>query len=366
MYVLGLDVGGANTKATLIRTSEGSLRDSKSEVAYFPIWKRGIEELPNVLEALRTKLMGSRTPHGVGVTMTAELSDAYGTKREGVNHILDCAERVFSDTPILVLDVEANLISVEEARRRPLRVAAANWAATGWMASNLFRNCIVVDVGSTTTSIIPVVEGRIAAAGKTDLEKLLNGELVYTGALRTSVAAIVDSIPIRDGKARVSSELFALSGDVHLILGNLGEEDYTTETADGRGKTRREAMARLARVVCADIETLTEGEILAVAQHISAAQVEQIAEALNQVYDRTSLGPKGEVWIVVTGVGKDFLARRAAGRAGFGRIVDLGKLMGRDAAIASPSFGVALMAASRLQGRRVAYGGRGEVWGKPR
>ena len=111
---------------------------------------------------------------------------------------------------------------------QPLGVAAANWAATGWLVAQHLKNCVVVDVGSTSTSIIPIVNGQVAARGKTDLDKLLCGELVYTGSLRTNVAAIVQSIPIRNGVAGVSSELFALSGDVHLSLRQHHIEDYTS------------------------------------------------------------------------------------------------------------------------------------------
>ena len=90
------------------------------------------------------------------------------------------------------------------------------------------------------------MEGQVVARGKTDLDKLLCGELVYTGSLRTNVAAIVQSVPIRDGVANVSSELFALSGDIHLIFRKHRSRRYTSETADGRGKTMQEAFARLA------------------------------------------------------------------------------------------------------------------------
>ncbi len=75
----------------------------------------------------------------------------------------------------------------------------------------MFNNCIVVDVGSTSTSIIPIVEGRVAAEGRSDLEKLINGELVYSGVLRTNIAAIVNNVPVRGKVSRVSSEMFATS-----------------------------------------------------------------------------------------------------------------------------------------------------------
>jgi len=181
--VVGLDIGGVNTKAALLSTKKDSVKKLKTAVEYFPVWKRGKELLPEVLEKLRKLLVNSATLDGVGVTMTAELSDVYWNKREGVNHILDCVTEIFADVPIFVLSVDAKLISVMDTRKEPLKVAAANWAATtGWMVSQVIGDCLVVDVGSTTTSIIPIVNGRIIAEGRTDLEKLLNGELVYTGA----------------------------------------------------------------------------------------------------------------------------------------------------------------------------------------
>jgi probable H4MPT-linked C1 transfer pathway protein len=352
--VLGLDIGGANTKATYIRTKDESVKELRTSMEYFPIWKDK-EQLPKILEKLKRTVTDSAVLDGVGVTITAELSDAYMSKKEGISHVLDCITEVFGDAPTFVLDVEAKLLTVKDARREPLKVASANWAATGWMVSQLTKNCVVVDVGSTTTSIIPVINGNVAAEGRTDLEKLQNGELVYSGSLRTNVATIVEGIPVRGTMTRVSSELFAQSSDVHLILGNIGEEDYNAETCDGRGKTRREAMARLARVVCADIYMLTEEEIVAMAKFVYERQVEQIAGGLKQVYKRIKPSFQGENVAVVTGLGRNFLAKKAAEKAGFKQIVDMKELVGAEAAVVSPSVGVALMVASRLEGKTVEW-----------
>jgi probable H4MPT-linked C1 transfer pathway protein len=352
--VLGLDIGGANTKAAFIKTKAGTVKELRTSMEYFPIWKKGKEQLPKVLEKLKKRLVDSTALDGVGVTITAELSDAYWTKKEGVHHVLDCISEVFGDVALFVLDVEANLLPVKYARREPLKVTSANWAATGWMISQLIKNCIIVDVGSTTTSIIPVINGKIAAEGKTDLEKLQNGELVYSGSLRTNVAAIVNGIPIRGRVARVSSELFAQSGDVHLILDNIGEEEYTAETCDGRGKTRRESMARLARVVCADIDMLTEQEIVDMAKFAYDRQVEQIAGGLKQVYERIKQLLQ-EKTIVVTGLGRNFLARKAAEKVGFDNTIDMREMLGAEVAVMSPSVGVTLMVASSLEGKTATW-----------
>jgi probable H4MPT-linked C1 transfer pathway protein len=352
--VLGLDIGGANTKAAFIKTQDATMQELGTLLEYFPIWKKGKEQLPKVLEKIKKGLVDSALD-GVGVTITAELSDAYMTKKEGIDHVLDCVTEAFGDVPTFVLDMEANLLTVKDARKEPLKVASANWAATGWMISQLINNCIIVDVGSTTTSIIPVINGKIAAEGRTDLEKLQNGELVYSGSLRTNVAAIVNAIPVRGKMARVSSELFAQSGDVHLILGNIGEEEYTAETCDGRGKTGREALARLARVVCADIDMLTEQEIVDMAKFVYDRQVEQISGGLKQVYERIKKLPKENIRLVVTGLGRNFLARKAAEKAGFKNIIDMKEYLGAKAAVISPSVGLALMVATSLEGKSVRW-----------
>jgi probable H4MPT-linked C1 transfer pathway protein len=353
--VLGLDIGGANTKATYIKTKDGAVKEQRTALEYFPVWKDGKEHLPQVLEKLKQKVADSTKLDGVGVTITAELSDAYMTKKEGINHVLDCVTEVFPELPTFILDSEATLLTVEDVRKDTLRVASANWAATGWMIGQLIKNCIVIDVGSTTTSIIPVIDGKVVAAGKTDIEKLGNGELVYSGSLRTNVATIVNSIRVKGRITRVSSELFAQSGDVHLLLGNIRQEDYTAETCDGRGKTRKEAAARLARVVCADGDMLSEKEIVAMAQYVYDRQIEQIASGLKQVYERTKQSLQEENVAVVTGLGRNFLARKAAEKVGFKQIIDMKELVGQGGAVVSPSFGVALMVATGLEGKTVKW-----------
>jgi (4-(4-[2-(gamma-L-glutamylamino)ethyl]phenoxymethyl)furan-2-yl)methanamine synthase len=345
--VLGLDIGGANIKAALITTQNGKLQSVKVAVEYFPIWKEP-EKLAAVLIDL-TKQLNIGQLDALGVTMTAELSDAYVTKREGVHQILASVKQAFPNQSILVLDTESKMISINAAEEMPLSVAAANWVATGWLVSQKIRDCVIVDVGSTTTSIIPILHRQVAAKGKTDLDKLLCGELVYTGSLRTNVAAIVNHIPVKDGVAGVSSEFFALSADVHLILGNITERQYICETADGREKTISEASARLARVVCADTEMLTQKEIINIAKYVCNQQILQVAESLAKVYKNLETQASSKIPVVVTGLGKDFIARAAAEKNGIGMIIDLASLIHDDAAYATPAFGVALMTASNLK-----------------
>jgi probable H4MPT-linked C1 transfer pathway protein len=348
--VLGFDIGGANTKAAYVQTLKGSIRDLKVAVEYFPVWKQP-QKLGETLRGLKAEVFEGK-PDVLCVTMTAELSDAYQTKREGVTHILGCVKEAFPNVPVYVLTTDARLESPEAAVEAPLGVSSANWAATGWLVSQYFENCVVVDVGSTSTSIIPVTNGKVSAQGKTDLEKLACGELVYTGSLRTNLAAIVQAVPVKGETATVSSELFALSGDIHLILGHITSEQYTSETADGRGRTKRDALTRLARLVCADTEMLTEKELVEIARYIHEKQVQQVTAGLTQVYRRNKKAASTKVPVVVAGLGKDFLASKAAEKVGADVVMDLGALLPSGVSLAVPAVGVALMAAKQVEDKK--------------
>jgi probable H4MPT-linked C1 transfer pathway protein len=266
--------------------------------------------------------------------MTAELSDVFRAKREGVGFVLDAVEAV-SRVPVRVFTTAGEFVDGATARARPIDAAASNWVATAVLVGRFVPDAILVDIGSTTTDVIPVVSGRVTAVGRTDPERLLAGELVYTGALRTNVAAIVRRVPLRGGECPVASELFAISGDVHVLLGSIESADYTCPTPDGRPPTSDFAAERLARVVCADGEMLDAEDIRAMATAIRDAQVDEIAAAIDRVARRL---PRPAP-VVVTGLG-DFLARQAAERVGL-PVQDLARVLSVDVGTVAPAVAVA-------------------------
>ena len=329
--ILGWDIGGANTKVALV--AGGRVRAAQ---AHWYELQRAPHELPSLLAALAARA-GARADDAHAVTMTAELSQFFRTKRDGVHFVLDAVERAFPGAAIHVYTVDGRFLDPATARREAIAVAAANWAATARIVALHVADALLIDVGTTTTDIIPVVGGRMVALGRTDPERLASGELVYSGALRTPAEAMASTVPLGGGHAGVSAEGFALAGDVHLWRGDLAPADYTVPAPDGRPATREFAGERLARVVCGDRELLDERDVGAIADALAAAQVERIATAIGRVRARhPSLAAA-----VVTGLG-DFIAARAAAAAGL-HVVHLSASLGGDAARCAPAAAVALL-----------------------
>jgi len=354
---IGLDIGGANTKIAALSVSDGIAVNLSTGIRYLPLWRR-LSELPSTLRSLMTKVLQGMDgkPEMVALTMTGELSDIFRSKDEGVRTICRTVSEVFGDIEVKVLDCGGRLICVDDALKDPYSVAASNWYASGWFASQFFDLCILVDVGSTTTSIVPVIMGEVRVEGFTDLEKLQLYELVYTGALRTNLAAIASRIYLRDRWVNVSSEYFAQTGDIYLLLGFISAEDYICDTPDGRGLSRDEVADRIARTICADTNILTMEDILAVARYFYKKQVESITLALRRKAERIKEGfGVDSIPCIATGLGEDFLAAEAAMKAGLKPVIRLSKITRRDVALMTPSVGLAFLAASQIEGRRVYW-----------
>jgi hypothetical protein len=269
----------------------------------YEIW-RDPGELPRAIARVVDAVEAPGAP--VALTTTAELSDVFASKREGVARVLDAAETALAGRELRVFTTAGELVTPAAARARPLEVAAANWLASAMLVARSLPDAIFVDCGGTTTDVIPIAGGAVVARGRSDVERLLAGELVYTGALRTNVAAILREAPVGGTPCPVASELFAISADAHLLRGALRPEQCTCSFPDGRGTSEAEVRARLARVVCADPEQLAPGDLEAIAAAVEAEQVAAIAAALG----RMPAAP-----VVAVGVGA-FLARAAAGRCG--------------------------------------------------
>lgn len=342
MKIAGFDIGGANTDLAVVHIDEsGGIKVIKTDFKYFPMWLKKDELEKALLDLINGEI---NDIDAVGICMTAELVDAYKTKEEGVIDIATKSKEVFG-VPVGYISLKGVLDFIDVVRN-PQQVAAANWIATSKIAAMINPNCIMIDTGSTTTDIIPIKEGLQCAKGRSDLERLKTGELVYSGVLRTNVAAIVDKVPLNGEFIRLSSELFAITADVQMVLGNIQEEDYSCDTPDGAGKSRLECMRRIARVVCGDLNILSKSDIEEISEYIYHKQVEKVAEALLEVSKRENLD-----FVIATGLGMDIIGVKSAQAAGLSW-KGMDEVLKRKECVVAPAVGTALMMAESIKNQR--------------
>ena len=278
--------------------------------------------------------------------MTGELCDCFETKRDGVNAIIKAVRFASGGRRIRVWSTDGAFVDSEEAKRNHLKVAAANWHALATFAGRFAPQdeAVLIDIGSTTTDIIPLNCGIPVSSGKTDWERLKNYELVYVGVRRTPVSSILS--------LGTCAELFATTQDVFLVLGLLVEDAESQDTADGRPFTREFSLTRLARMLGGDHETIPETEIVRFADMLRNFMLGGIEHGLSTIFlDRWRRLPR---CVIAGGVG-EFLVKmlldvwytpRFPERASeIERLVSLNAELGPSVSACATAFAVAVLAA---------------------
>ncbi|TWU20058.1 hydantoinase/oxoprolinase family protein [Bythopirellula polymerisocia] len=334
--VLALDIGGANVK----------LADGVGYAANwpFPLWKHP----KDLAEKITRCLAKAPSAESLVVTMTGELCDCFETRAEGVRSIVAATMEAAGDRSVSFYQTNGQFVSSGEATEHPLLAAASNWHALAMVAA---RYCetepgLLIDVGSTTTDIIPLIASKEAAQGRTDTERMLSGELVYSGVERSPVCAVVSHLPLRGKDCPVAQEFFATTADAYLLLGELPENPADVNTADGKPFTCAAAHTRLARMICADRGIVSMHETLDFAESIRNTQVDRIEKAFRLVVAAMPVEPQT---IVLSGHG-EFLARRLLERLDLPlRIFSLTEEWGPVVSRCAPAHALALLALDALK-----------------
>ena len=141
-----------------------------------------------------------------------------------------------------------------------------------------------------------------------------------------------------------AAELFATTLDVYLLLGWIAEDSSDHNTADGRPATKAAAHARLARMLCADLETSTLVQRDKLVNRLLLKQVYTLKWVLEQVVANRNELPRT---VVVAGEGEFLVLPVLKQQEAFPAcpIVRLQTALGADIARAACAYAVAVLAA---------------------
>ena len=298
--LVALDVGGAAIKA-----ADGMGGAWAVPFAMWREWRR----LPEAI----ADLVGPLRPRRLVATMTGEIADCYPSRAAGVAAIVaaleEAARMAGSRDPVGIYLLDGRIVAAAEAVALPRAAAASNWHALARLAASLAggRAGVLVDVGSTTTDIVPLADAGPEPLATDDAGRMRSGELVYTGIERTPLATLARSLPHGGIRRPLASERFAESRDVWLVLGELPEDDSPCDTADGGPATRTAARVRIARSMLVEPDAFSAADAVAAARQWAAAQARLVARALRRVAAASGRVPET---VVLSGHGTA-LARQA-------------------------------------------------------
>jgi probable H4MPT-linked C1 transfer pathway protein len=338
--VIGWDVGGAHLKAA--RAENGRIV-AAVQIAC-PLWL-DVSRLEEAFRAAQSEV-GFADAHAA--TMTGELSMAFPSRAEGVRALAARIASALAPARSSFYAGRAGFLTFDQVDAHVIDIASANWHASAALIARQTPEALFIDMGSTTTDIIPVVAGAVAARGYTDAERLATGELVYAGLVRSLVFASADRAPLAGAWTPLMNDDFANMADVHRIIGDLPDGADVQATTDGRDKSVASSRGRLARMVGRDAYEMDDAAWLGLAQWFAERQLREIADAAMQVLSGGRLAVEAPV--VAAGTGGDVL-RELSRRVGrrhlpFGDFIDAAPQAREAAAHFAPAAALAILASS--------------------
>lgn len=299
--IVGWDIGGAHLKFAALDAYGDLLAIEQLPCA---LW-RGMDVLEAALNKAVTQYGLEKARHFC--TMTGELVDLFDSRAQGVQQIAQAASRILgADTRFYAAG--KGWVGVREIDAVARFVASANWHASASLVAKHNPDALLVDMGSTTTDIVSIVDGKIALQSMTDAERMRDGSLLYTGVVRTPVMAL-GILDFEDAYIQPAAEYFATMADVYRMLDELSAEYDMAETADGKGKSTLESARRLARMLGCDVEDKTLDVWKELANTCKTMQMQQILAAMQ---------PFLKVGAPIIGAGAgEFLIREIAQKIGY-------------------------------------------------
>jgi (4-(4-[2-(gamma-L-glutamylamino)ethyl]phenoxymethyl)furan-2-yl)methanamine synthase len=336
--IIGWDIGGAHVKASLL---EG---EHVNDIGQWPapLWQ-GLSHLDDAVRSARERWPSfGQAFHAV--TMSAEMTDLFPDREAGVVTLSARLARLLGPTTRFYAG-EAGWLDAEQAAAQWPAVASANWLATATLATQHLSDGILMDIGSTTTDLIPIKRGTPAPLGRSDAARLKSGELVYVGVVRTPLCALARRIRFGDASYNVMHEFFATSADVFRLTGELDAAHDQYPAADERARDTAASCGRLARMIGHDAADADEDRWRQFARRWRALITAEITRNLASVIARAGLDP--ECPVIGAGCGL-FLARDIAQMSGrpfvaFDTVIDVAPDRRGWADVCAPSVAVALL-----------------------
>ncbi len=342
--VMGWDIGGAHLKVAAVDAGGRVVRAAQRPCA---LWL-GLEQLDAEIGSALSRLPAARLH---AVTMTGELADVFRDRAHGVKSIIARFATKVPSTRIWLYAGPEGFLTPRHAARKPDAVASANWAASAQWVARCISDALFVDIGSTTTDLVPIRDGVLRVDGFSDAQRLVAQELVYTGVVRTPVMALANRIPFDGQWIPAMAEHFATMADVYRLTGELSPGADQLPAADHGAKTLQGSARRLARMVGRESASAPLARWQRCARELAELQLQQIRKACEHVLSRTQGVGRGP--LVGAGTGR-FVARKLAARLGlryrdFDTLIDAGPGAGSWAASCAPAVAVALLAQSGIR-----------------
>ena len=293
---LGIDIGGAHIKLIGLNKKR-SVCFANYRKCY--VWK-GLDSLKKEFEYINNLNFDKKII--CGITMTAELCDIFKSKKIGASQISNLCKILKYN--FLFYSKQKNIFT-KDVKGNYKNIISMNWHAVARYFMRYYKNLIIIDFGSTTTDFICIKDGIISNVGVDDLSRLSEGELIYTGVVRTPLFGIQNKINYKNKVYHIIPELFSSTSDIYRVNNFINKNFDVDDEADHQGKSLTKSLIRISRSFAIDYNKKNNSLLLDLSKILIKRQIKTIEENIKILKEKKNY--KKNVSIFFSGIGRSIL-----------------------------------------------------------
>ena len=367
---LGIDLGNAKVKFCLLEATSAGM-EARWGGGLIPFSPKLLPDRTEDFEAgfpaalARFLISHALSPDDLDVVVVSTSHFfAYPSFEGAHHHTLSLMAQCFRPDVVRILGAEGRLYSLAEAGalsgRQVVRFAATKFWGSAYLASKLIGHGMSIDVGTSSTDLVPVLGGMPDPEAAADpdtynLNRLKTERFIWYGLTATPL----DYISHEAEAMGTSWPLYPRMAKTEVLTSILGlapRELTEAHAYGGKFPGAEEARFQLAQACGLDVELVGAETLEAIARDLSRRMIDRMAASVRKVAAHAGLGPLEEASGAVMGLGRASVAREALIQAGFRpeRLVDVEAVLGAGLSSVSTAYGAALRGLEVVMGERVA------------
>ena len=295
---LGIDIGGAHIKIVGL--------DQFQNICLIKYRKCYLWKNPKKLKQEVTFINSLSNNKNIlcGVTMTAELCDIFPDRLTGAKLILNECKKIkfktflYSKSDKVFEKLQSNNLS---------NLMSMNWHSIGKYLTHFVKNALIIDLGSTTTDFICIKNGKIMNKAFNDFKRLSNGEILYTGLMRTPLFAIKKNVKYKSKNISIIPEYFSNTSDIYRINKKIKKEFDIDDETDFSDKNVIGSYKRIARSFGMDYHSKDKFFIKKLSENIMNEQLNTINKNTEKLLKKFNMKKKS--LIILSGIGQEVLKK---------------------------------------------------------
>lgn len=262
-----------------------------------------------------------------GVVICSSHSLSYPTFDQSVRHLAAIARATFPDTvPVWLVRADGQLTRAEAipalADADLYTYTLTNFYGSACLGQRLIHNGLSIDIGTTTTDVIPIINGELDPVGLANPADYLrfryqHHRINWLGLTITPLAMLTDHVPVGAQTFQIVPRDYRT--DLLFALMDEADPELMREHAYDRVFPARDyAAQRLAQFVGLDAQLLRPGELAQIRDYLYGQLCHKVSHAITAVAAESFPDtPLGELEVAVFALGEQVLARPALLQAGF-------------------------------------------------